>query len=96
MKHHPQTTANTPRFWSFGNPIVRRNTTRHKANTFSFYALNGTYVVDFEKNSKEESICIFIEKIRANNPGKHIVVILDNFTYLPVYSHHLNPIGYSV
>jgi len=25
-------------------------------------------------------IYIFIEKIRANNPEKHIVVILDNFT----------------
>jgi len=35
-------------------------------------------------------------KIRANNPGKRILVILDNFTnewvYLPVYSPHLDAI----
>ena len=76
----PQTTANTQRFWSFGKQIVCKNSTKYKANTFGFYALNGNSAVDFEKNSKKESICIFIEKIRANNPEKHIVVILDNFT----------------
>jgi putative transposase len=75
----PQTTANTQRFWSFGKPIVRKNTTKYKANTFGFYALNGHSVVDFGENSKKESICIFLEKIRFGNPGKRIVVILDNF-----------------
>jgi len=75
----PQTTANTQRFWSFGTQIVRKNTTKYKANTFGFYALIGIYVVDFEKNSKK-SICIFIKKILSKNPEKHIVVILDNFT----------------
>jgi len=53
----PQTTANTQRFWPFGKPIVCKNSTKYKANMFGFYALNGNSVVDFEKNSKKESIC---------------------------------------
>ena len=69
----PQTTANTQRFWSFGKQIVCKNSTKYKANTFGFYALNGNSVVNFEKNSKKESIYIFIEKIRANNPEKFYI-----------------------
>jgi len=65
MKYHPQTTANTQRFWSFGKQIVRKNTTKYKTDAFGFYALNRIYFVDFKKNSKKESICIFLEKIIA-------------------------------
>lgn len=51
-----------------------------RANTFGFYALNGTSVIDFKENSKKESICEFMGGIRSNNPDKRILVILDNFS----------------
>ena len=50
-----------------------------RANTFGFYAINGESVVDFKENSKKESVCDFLEKIREKNPNKTIVIILDNF-----------------
>ncbi len=36
-------------------------------------------MVDFKENSKKESVCDFLEKIREKNPDKTIVIILDNF-----------------
>jgi transposase len=75
----PQINANTQRLWSFSKPVVKKNTTRMKANTFGFYAINGESVVDFKENSKKESVCEFLEKIRERNPKKKIVIILDNF-----------------
>lgn len=75
----PQLNANTQRLWSFKKPSVKKNTTKMRANTFGFYAINGESVVDFKENSKKESVCDFLEKIREKNPDKTIVVILDNF-----------------
>ena len=38
----PQLNANTQRLWSFNNkPSVKKNTTKMRANTFGFYAING-------------------------------------------------------
>jgi len=54
-----------------------------RANTFGFYALNGTSVVDFRKHSRKEDICAFLARIRERNPGKNLLIILDNFR-----SHH--------
>lgn len=56
-----------------------KNTTRIRANSFGFFALNGNSIIDFKENSKKESVCEFLGKIRSNNPGKRIVIILDNF-----------------
>lgn len=75
----PQTTANTQRLWSFGKPKIRKNTTKIRANTFGFYPLNGQSVIDFKENSKKESVCEFFGLIRDKNPGKDIILILDNF-----------------
>jgi len=75
----PQLNANTQRLWSFSKPVVRKNTTKLKANTFGFYALNGESTVDFKESSKKEDVCEFLEQIRENNPDKPIVLILDNF-----------------
>ncbi|CAD7775169.1 hypothetical protein FHEFKHOI_01738 [Candidatus Methanoperedenaceae archaeon GB50] len=50
-----------------------------RANTFGFYAINGESVVDFKGDSKKESVCEFLEKIREKNLEKTIVIILDNF-----------------
>jgi putative transposase len=76
----PQTTANTQRLWSFGKPIIHKNTDKMKANAFGCYMLNGTSVIDFKENSKKEDVSEFLETIRQKNPGKKIVLILDNFT----------------
>ena len=79
----PQTTSNTQRVWSFKKPRSIKNTTKIKANTFGFYALNGNSLVDFKEHSKKEDVCEFLEEIKDNNPGKNIVIVLDNFR-----SHH--------
>jgi hypothetical protein len=38
----PQTTANTVRLWSFTKPVMFKNTTKLRANSFGLYALNGS------------------------------------------------------
>lgn len=81
----PQTTSNTQRLWSFTKPTISKNTTRLKANSFGFYALNGNSVIDFKDNSKTESVCEFLGEIRLKNPDNKILVILDNFN-----SHRAN------
>ncbi len=79
----PQTTANSQRLWSFTKPSIIKNTAHMRANTFGFYAINGNSVVNFRKHSKKEDVCEFLENIRDKNPGKRIIIILDNFK-----SHH--------
>ena len=76
----PQTTANTVRMWSFRKPIIIKNTTKFRANTFGFYAFNGKGTVNIYTNSKQESVMDFLREIRYRNPFNHIIVILDNFS----------------
>jgi len=75
----PQTCANTARVWSFGRSLIIKDTTAYQANTFGFYAPGGTSVIGFKEDSKKESVCGFLEEVRANNPDENIVVVLDNF-----------------
>ncbi len=75
----PQTNANTVRRWSFGRPEVWKNTTKFKANTFGFYALNGVSIADFLPHSKKEDVCSFLRSIRNANQAGRIVLILGNF-----------------
>jgi len=75
----PQTTANSQRLWSFTKPLIVKNTTKMRANTFGFYPINGNSVIDFKERSKKEDVCEFLKCIRAENPGKKVLVILDNF-----------------
>ncbi len=75
----PQTADNKQRYWSFKKSKIVKNTTKYKANTFGFYSINGRSVVDFKKNSKKESVCEFLRKVREKNPIRPIIVILDNF-----------------
>jgi len=81
----PQTTANSQKLWSFTRPVITKNTTKLRANTFGFYALNGTSVIDFREHSRKEDVCAFLGRIRKENPGKNLLIILDNFR-----SHHAN------
>jgi len=70
--------ANTARLWSFGKP-VRRVATYVKARVSGFYCLNGESVIEFPERNKAEEFIAFLRKIREANPGKRIVIILDNF-----------------
>ena len=74
----PQTDANTVKRWGFEKPMVVRDTTKYKANTFGFYALGGVCVVEFRENSKKENVCGFLEVVRANNPDQAMLLFLDN------------------
>ena len=76
----PQTTANAVRLWSFKKPVIIKNTTKFRANTFGFYAFNGKGTVNTYPNSKQESVMDFLREIRYNNPFNHILMILDNFS----------------
>ena len=74
----PQTTDNRQRFWSFTKPRRVRNTAKYKANTFGFYPINGEEAVEVMPNGKAGSVCEFFRTVADRNPGKHVVVILDN------------------
>jgi putative transposase len=65
--------------WSFTKPIICKNTTNLRANSFGFYALNGNSVIDFKEHSKKEDVCDFLKEIKSKNPAKNIVIVLDNF-----------------
>jgi len=79
----PQNTANTQKLWSLTKPVVKKNTTRLRANTFGFYSINGKSVVDFKEKSRKEDVAEFLHQIRDCNPKGRILIILDNFR-----SHH--------
>lgn len=81
----PQTTANTQRLWSSGHPTLVKNTSKFRANTFGFYAINGCSTLEFHEHSKKEDVCEFLQSIREVNPDGDLVIILDNFR-----SHHAN------
>ena len=66
--------------WSFTKPIIIRNTTKFRANTFGFYAFNGCGVVNMYPNSRQASVMNFLREIRLRNPFNHIIMMLDNFT----------------
>ncbi|AEA46888.1 CENP-B protein [Archaeoglobus veneficus SNP6] len=70
--------ANTARLWSFGKP-VKRVATYVKAKVSGFYSLNGESVIEFPERNRTEEFIAFLKKIRETNPGKRIVIVLDNF-----------------
>ncbi len=79
----PQTTANTVGLWSFRKPEIIGDTSKYRANTFGFYAINGNSLVNFQVRSRRENVTSFIAGIRDKNPEKPVAIILDNFR-----SHH--------
>lgn len=76
----PQTISNTQKFWSFGKPVIYKNTSKLRANTFGFYPINGQPVIGFRKRSKKEDVRSFLKRIRKTNPKGRIILILDNFS----------------
>lgn len=45
-----------------------------------FYALNGESVTMFTEKQSKEQICRAFEQIRAKNPNRDILLVLDNFS----------------
>jgi len=76
----PQIVSNTQKFWSFGKPVIYKNTTKLRANSFGFYPINGQPVIGFRKKSKKEDVRSFLKRIRKANPKGRIILILDNFS----------------
>ena len=76
----PQTTANTQRLWYFKKHRIIKNTSKFRANTFGIYSPNGNSILTFRNNSKKEDICEVLEEFVNANPGKRIVIVLDNFS----------------
>ena len=56
-----------------------------KANAFVFYSINGNNLIEFMESSKAENVYTFLAKIVELNPGKRIILVLDNSR-----SHHAN------
>ena len=76
----PQTTANTQRMWYFKKHRIIKNTSKFRANTFGIYSPNGNSILTFRDHSKKEDICVVLDEFSRANPGKRIVIILDNFS----------------
>jgi hypothetical protein len=65
--------------WSFLKPTKYKKTDSYKANCFGFYSINGRSAIDFMEQSRNEGMCIFLDKIRQNNPLGDTTIKLDNF-----------------
>jgi len=76
----PQSTANTQRVWFFTRTRIIKNTSKFRANTFGIYSPNGNSILTFRDHSKKEDICEVLSEFKVANPGKRIMIILDNFS----------------
>jgi len=65
--------------WSFSRPIKYKKTDNYRANALGFYSINGRSAIDFMDQSKQEDVCVFLDRIRIANPDRRIAVVLDNF-----------------
>lgn len=59
--------------------MVIKNTTRLKANTMGFYAINGNSLVHLKEDSKTGNFCSFLYEVKHENPDNDILIVLDNF-----------------
>ncbi|WP_049903557.1 IS630 family transposase [Halococcus agarilyticus] len=76
----PQPWDNSQRLYYVDDPHITRPLVRHDEPTVGFYALNGESVVSFPENQEKEQICDCLERVREQNPGKRILLVLDNFS----------------
>lgn len=79
----PQTTANTQRMWSFARTPLVKNTMKLGVNIVGILVVNGTFLVTFREHSKQEGIREVLKEFGRANPGKRLIVVMDNFR-----SHH--------
>ena len=77
---HPQPWDNSQRMYSVDEPTITRQLMKIDTPAAGFYALNGESVLSFPPNQEKEQICRCFEKVREQNPGKRILLVLDNFS----------------
>jgi len=73
----PQPYDNSRRVWYVNDPHIERELVKTHDSAVGFYALNGESVVEFTEDEKKERICGVLEKIREQNPGKRILLVLN-------------------
>lgn len=76
----PQTTSNTKRMWSRERKPIIKNTSKIRANTFGIFSCNGNSVLTYRDHSKQEDVIAVLEQFMNANPGKRLIIILDNFS----------------
>lgn len=76
----PQPTDNSRRVWGVDQPSIERSLLRVDRPAVGCYMLNGTSVITFPDTQCKERICEAFEKLRECNPGKRILLVLDNFS----------------
>jgi len=77
---HPQPWDNSQRLYTVDEPHIERKLVKIDTPAAGFYALNGESVLSFPPNQEKEKICGCFENIREQNPGKRILLVLDNFS----------------
>jgi Transposase and inactivated derivatives len=77
---HPQPWDNSQRMYTVDDPHITRPLVKIDTPTAGFYALNGESVLSFPLDQTKEQICACFERIREQNPGKRILLVLDNFS----------------
>ena len=73
----PQPYDNSRRVWYVDDPHVERPLVKTHDSAVGFYALNGESCVRFIEDEKKERICGVLERVREQNPGKRILLVLD-------------------
>ena len=73
----PQPYDNSRRVWYVDDPHVERPLIKTDDSAVGFYALNGESVVTFKETEEKERICEVLERVREQNPGKRILLVLD-------------------
>ena len=77
---HLQPWDNSQRVYLIDEPHIERPLVKVDTPAVGFYSLNGTSVLSFSPNQTKEEICACFESIRKQNPGKWILLVLDNFS----------------
>ena len=73
----PQPYDNSRRVWYVDDPHIERELVKTHDSAVGFYALNGESLITFTEDEEKEQICGVLEKIREQNPGKRILLVLD-------------------
>jgi len=77
---HPQPWDNSQRLYTVDDPHITRPLVKLDEPAVGFYALSGESVIQFPTSQTKEQICGCLEEIREQNPGKRILLVLDNFS----------------
>jgi transposase len=77
---HPQPYDNSHRLWYVDDPHIERPLVQVDEPAVGFYALNGESVLTFPEDQSKERICDLFKRIREQNPGARILLVLDNFS----------------